>query len=69
MKKPDKRELIEHAGKVLEVYKMEDNTFTAFAYENYDSDNEVVGIGESPDRGRAIEIAIEDLQREQKNTQ
>lgn len=61
------RELFKRKGKVVEIYKLDDGTYKAFAIENFDTDDEIVGIGEGDDRESAIKLALQDLYVE-KNT-
>ena len=65
---PLERELLMKRGKVIELYKMDDNTYKAFATEYFDDDDEIVGVGESDDRESAIKLALQDLYVEIKNT-
>lgn len=65
---PIERELLMKRGKVIELYKMDDGTYKAFAFEHFDTDEEIVGVGESDDRESAIKLALQDLYVEIKNT-
>jgi len=65
---PLERELLKIRGKIVELYRMSDNTYKAFAFERFDSDEEVCGIGDSDDRQSAIKLALQDLYVENKNT-
>lgn len=65
---PVERELFRRKGKVIELYKMDDGTYKAFAFEHFDTDEEIVGVGESDDRQSAIKLALQDLYVETKNT-
>lgn len=65
---PVERELFKRKGKVIELYRMDDNTYKAFATEYLDNDDEIVGVGESDDRESAIKLALQDLYVETKNT-
>lgn len=65
---PLERELLMKRGKVIELYKMDDGTYKAFATEYLDNDDEIVGVGESDDRESAIKLALQDLYVETKNT-
>ncbi len=65
---PVERELFKRKGKVIELYKLEGGIYKAFAYENFDTDEEIVGVGESDDRQSAIKLALQDLYVEIKNT-
>lgn len=65
---PIERELIRRKGKIVELYKLDGGTYKAFAYENFDTDEEIVGVGESDDRQSAIKLALQDLYVEIKNT-
>ncbi|MEK0286581.1 hypothetical protein [Caldifermentibacillus hisashii] len=64
---PIERELLKIRGKIVELYRMDDNTYKAFATEYLD-DDEIVGVGESDDRESAIKLALQDLYIELKNT-
>lgn len=64
---PVERELLKIRGKIVELYRMSDNTYKAFATEYLD-DDEIVGVGESDDRQSAIKLALQDLYVEIKNT-
>jgi hypothetical protein len=64
---PIERELLKIRGKIVELYRMDDNTYKAFATEYLD-DDEIVGVGESDDRESAIKLALQDLYIETKNT-
>lgn len=64
---PIERELLKIRGKIVELYRMDDNTYKAFATEYLD-DDEIVGVGESDDRESAIKLALQDLYVEIKNT-
>lgn len=64
---PIERELLKIRGKIVELYRMDDNTYKAFATEYLD-DDEIVGVGESDERDSAIKLALQDLYVE-KNTQ
>lgn len=64
---PVERELFKRKGKVIELYRMDDNTYKAFATEYLD-DDEIVGVGESDERETAIKLALQDLYIELKNT-
>lgn len=65
---PIERELFRRKGKIIELYKLENNTYKAFAFEHFDTDDEIVGVGESDDRESAIKLALQDLYIELKNT-
>ena len=65
---PLERELLMKRGKVIELYKMDDGTYKAFATEYLDNDDEIVGVGESDERESAIKLALQDLYVETKNT-
>lgn len=65
---PVERELFKRKGKVIELYRMDDNTYKAFATDYLDNDDEIVGVGESDDRESAIKLALQDLYVETKNT-
>lgn len=65
---PLERELLKIRGKIVELYRMDDNTYKAFATEYLDNDEEIVGVGESDDRESAIKLALQDLYVEIKNT-
>ena len=65
---PVERELLMKRGKVIELYKMDDGTYKAFATEYLDNDDEIVGVGESDERESAIKLALQDLYIETKNT-
>lgn len=65
---PIERELFKRKGKIIELYKMDGNTYKAFATEYLDNDDEIVGIGESDERESAIKLALQDLYIETKNT-
>lgn len=65
---PIERELLKRKRKVIELYRMDDNTYKAFAFEHFDTDDEVCGIGESDERESAIKLALQDLYVETKNT-
>lgn len=65
---PLERELLNIRGKIVELYRMSDNTYKAFATEYFDDDDEIVGVGESDDRESAIKLALQDLYVEIKNT-
>lgn len=65
---PIERELFKIRRKIVEVYKMKDGTYKAFAFKNFDTDDEVCGVGESDDRQSAIKLALQDLYVENKNT-
>lgn len=65
---PIERELLRRKGKIVELYRMSDNTYKAFATEYLDDDDEIVGVGESDDRESAIKLALQDLYVETKNT-
>ncbi|MGY6765664.1 hypothetical protein ACW73O_11570 [Faecalibacterium prausnitzii] len=65
---PVERKLLKKKGKVIELYRMSDNTYKAFAIENFDTDDEIVGVGESDERESAIKLALQDLYVETKNT-
>lgn len=67
MKQVVDRELIKVRGKIVELYRMSDNTYKAFAFEHFDTDEEIVGVGESDERDSAIKLALQDLYVE-KNT-
>jgi hypothetical protein len=58
---PVERELFRRKGKIVELYRMSDNTYKAFAFEHFDTDDEIVGVGESDDRESAIKLALQDL--------
>ena len=58
---PVERELFKRKGKVIELYRMDDNTYKAFAFEHFDTDEEIVGVGESDERESAIKLALQDL--------
>lgn len=64
---PVERELFKRKGKIIELYRMDDNTYKAFATDYLD-DDEIVGVGESDDRESAIKLALQDLYVETKNT-
>lgn len=64
---PLERELLKIRGKIVELYRMSDNTYKAFAFEHFDSDDEVCGVGESDNRESAVKLALQDLYVE-KNT-
>lgn len=65
---PVEREIFKRKGKVIELYKLENGTYKAFAFENFDTDDEIVGVGESDERETAIKLALQDLYVEIKNT-
>ena len=65
---PVERELFKRKGKVIELYRMSDNTYKAFAFEHFDTDEEIVGVGESDEMESAIKLALQDLYVETKNT-
>lgn len=65
---PIERELLRRKGKIVELYRMSDNTYKAFAFEHFDTDEEIVGVGESDERETAIKLALQDLYVEIKNT-
>jgi hypothetical protein len=65
---PIERELLRRKGKIVELYKLDDNTYKAFAFERFDTDEEIVGVGESDERESAIKLALQDLYVETKNT-
>lgn len=65
---PLERELFRRKGKIIELYRMSDNTYKAFATEYLDNDDEIVGVGESDERESAIKLALQDLYVETKNT-
>lgn len=65
---PIERELLRRKGKIVELYKLDDNTYKAFAFERFDTDDEIVGVGESDERETAIKLALQDLYVEIKNT-
>lgn len=65
---PIERELLRRKGKIIELYRMSDNTYKAFAFEHFDTDDEIVGVGESDERETAIKLALQDLYIELKNT-
>lgn len=70
MKQPIYREVVRYdKNTVIELYQMDDNTYTGFAKINYDTDNEVVGMGENKDKEIAVKLALKHLQKEIKNTQ
>ncbi|WP_346208405.1 hypothetical protein NSS91_07620 [Caldifermentibacillus hisashii] len=64
---PLERELLKIRGKIVELYRMSDNTYKAFAFEHFDTDDEVCGVGESDNRESAVKLALQDLYVE-KNT-
>lgn len=64
---PIERELLTKRGKVIELYKMKNGIYKAFAFERFDSDDEICGVGESDERESAIKLALQDLYVE-KNT-
>ncbi|WP_346207598.1 hypothetical protein NSS91_15950 [Caldifermentibacillus hisashii] len=66
MKQVVDRELIKVRGKIVELYKMDDDTYRAFAIENFDTDDEIVGIGEGDEKETAIKLALQDLYIETK---
>jgi hypothetical protein len=65
---PIERELFRRKGKIVELYRMDDGTYKAFATDYLDNDDEIVGVGESDDRESAIKLALQDLYVETKNT-
>jgi len=65
---PVERELFKRKGKIIELYKLDGGTYKAFAFECFDTDEEIVGIGESDERESAIKLALQDLYIELKNT-
>lgn len=64
---PIERELLRRKGKIIELYKLDGGTYKAFAFERFDSDDEICGVGESDERESAIKLALQDLYVE-KNT-
>lgn len=65
---PIERKLLMRKGKIVELYRMSDNTYKAFATEYLDNDEEIVGVGESDERESTIKLALQDLYVETKNT-
>lgn len=55
------RQLLKVKKTPIELYKLKDGRYIAFAYQYYDTDNEIVGIGEADDKETAIKLAIQDL--------
>lgn len=55
--------VIKNNGRLItiEVFKMEDLSFKAFAIKNFDRENEIVGEGDADDKETAIKLAIQDL--------
>lgn len=70
MKQVVDRELLEVKGKIVEVFRMEDNTYQAFAHADYNADDEeaIIGMGEGDEKETAIKLALQDLYIELKNT-
>lgn len=69
MKQPIHREVFQYDnGITIELYKMKDSSYTGFAKLNYDTKDEIVGMGENQNRENAIHLAVEDLKKEIKNT-
>lgn len=64
MKQPIDRELLVINGKTVELYRMDDYTYQVFVHQDYESDDEIIGVGENADRQKAIDIAVEDLHRQ-----
>lgn len=67
MKQVVDRQLLKVKGKTIEIYKLENNSYKAFAFENFDTDDEIVGIGEGDEKETAIKLALQDLYIELKN--
>lgn len=65
---PIERDLLRRKGKIIELYKLDGGTYKAFAFECFDSDDEICGVGESDERESAIKLALQDLYVETKNT-
>lgn len=61
MKQVVDRQLLKVKGKMIELYKMKDNTYKAFAFKNYDTDEEIVGMGEGDEKETAIKLALQNL--------
>lgn len=61
MKQVVDRQLLKVKGKMIELYKMKDNTYKAFAFKNHDTDEEIVGMGEGDEKETAIKLALQDL--------
>lgn len=62
MKKPLERELIFVSNKgrliAVELFKMDDNTYLAYAISGFDTDYEITGIGEAEEKDLAVKLAI-----------
>lgn len=65
MKKPIERHLfvIKSKGRniTIELFKMEDSTYTAYAFKNFDREGEIVGVGKADEINTAVKFAIHDL--------
>lgn len=65
IKQPIERHIItrKNNGKLIKiiVFKMDDQTYEAFAFKNFDTDEELVGVGEAVEKETAIKLAIHDL--------
>ena len=65
MKKPIERyiysKIVRNRLVTIILYKMDNGSYEAFAYINFDTDEEIIGTGEAEDRETAIKLAINDL--------